>query len=120
MDKPIRLSQVSSPRQHLVRLCQSINYGSLHDLPVENSEPVLVPQTLIVLVDVRLDSVEHGREELGIDDFTLCAEVARLMLLLDQIENGTISRIEVRAGIPRRITLKKHLKEFACCEAGRI
>ena len=87
---------------------------------VESREPLLHSQGLIVLMDVRLDSEDFPREELADADFALCAEVARLMSLLDQVQNGKISKIEVRAGIPRRITLERQVKEFACCEAGRI
>jgi hypothetical protein len=64
-----------------------------------------------VLVDIRLDSDEPARDELALADFALCAEVRRLMSLLDHVENGTVSRIEVRAGIPRRMTLEKGMKE---------
>jgi hypothetical protein len=63
-----------------------------------------------VLVDIRLDSEEPARDELALADFGLCAEVRRLMSLLDHVENGTILKIEVRAGIPRRITLAKQMK----------
>jgi hypothetical protein len=59
-----------------------------------------------VLVDIRLDSEEPARDELALADFGLCAEVRRLMSLLDQVRNGRISKIEVRAGIPRRITIR--------------
>jgi hypothetical protein len=81
-------------------------------------EPIFDSSNHTALVDVRLDSEDPPREELAIDDFSLCAEVGRLMSLLDQVENGRISKIEVRAGIPRRITLEKRVKEFACCEAA--
>jgi hypothetical protein len=43
------------------------------------------------------------------DDFILCEEV--LIALFEKIQNATISKIEVRAGLPRRISLKHHLSE---------
>ena len=107
MDKSLRFCQLSPPRQHLVRLFQSINYGYLQDLEVRDREPILSGRRPIVFVDVRLDSEERPRDELALADFALCAEVYRLMCLLDQVENGKISKIEVRAGIPRRITMEK-------------
>jgi hypothetical protein len=44
----ILFSQVSQPRQALIRLCQTINHGSIEDLQVEHSEPVFDPWPLIL------------------------------------------------------------------------
>lgn len=106
-----RFSQLSLPRQALVRLCQSTNYGQIQDLTVRDREPVLGPEPR-VLVDVRLDSDERPREELAAADFALSAELCRLMSLLDEVRNGRISKVEVRAGIPRRITFEKCVAEL--------
>src|ERR1035438_6403887 len=39
----LRFSQLSAPRQTLVRLCQAINHGSIENLEVRSSEPVFNP-----------------------------------------------------------------------------
>ena len=39
----IRFSQLSVPRQALVRLCQATNYGQIHHLEIRDSDPVLNP-----------------------------------------------------------------------------
>jgi len=111
MAETIRFRQLSSARQALVRLFQSINYGGIESLELRRGEPLLTDPGLNVLVDVRLDCEELTRDELGLADFGLCAEVCRLMSLFDRIGNGKILKIEVRAGIPRRITLEKQLKD---------
>jgi len=107
--KELRFSHLSPPRQALVRLCQSINYGYIEELPVTNREPVLAGDGPVSLADIQLDAEEQPRPELAIADFILCAEVCRLMSLLDRVGNGGISKIEVRAGIPRRILLESRL-----------
>jgi hypothetical protein len=107
MDKSLLFCHLSPPRQHLVRLFQSINYGYLQDLEVRDCEPIFSGCGPIVLVDVRLDSEDRPRDELALADFALCAEICRMMSLLDRVENGRMSKIEVRAGIPRRITMEK-------------
>lgn len=109
MDKLLRFCQLSPTRRALIRLFQSINYGCLQDLEVRDREPVFSDPGPIVLVDVRLDSEELPRDELALADFAVCVEMCRLMCLLDQVENGKISKIEVRAGIPRRITIEKQV-----------
>ena len=109
MDKQVWFSQLSPARQHLVRLCQVINYGHLQDLTIEAREPLFDSPVPTALLELRLDSEDPPRDEVAIDDFALCAEVGRLMSLLNQVENGKISKLEVRAGIPRRIVFEKSI-----------
>ncbi len=99
-----RFSDLSEPRQVLVRLCQSINWGQIQHLVVRKADPVFSPPP-IVLVDIKLDTHDGQgpRPEFELADFVLCDEVCRLMAQLNEIDEGTIDRIEVRAGIARRI-----------------
>lgn len=108
MSKPLRLSELSSARQALVRLCQTINWGSIENLTVEHSEPIFDPSPLI-LTDLKLDSDEGPRPELALADFVVGNEVLRLMILLDEMKSGTIRHIVVNAGIPRRILLESQV-----------
>jgi hypothetical protein len=104
----IRFSQLSAPRQLLVRLCQLINFGEIRDIEVRGREP-LFGAASVVLVDHRLDADEAPRQEGALPDFNLCQEICRLLSRLDQIENGRISRIEIRSGLPRRILFESHV-----------
>ena len=106
------LSEVSAPRQVLVRLCQSVDYGQILELHVRVGEPVFNPAPL-VLRDIKLDADYAGRPETELADFTLSAEVCRLLDRIDEIKAGRIQRIEVRAGIPRRILIEAQLTETA-------
>ena len=108
MPKPLRLSDLSPARQALVRLCQAINHGSIEDLEVRHSEPVFDPWP-VTLRDVKLDSDEGPRPELALADFIVSDEVYRLMRLLDDMKCGTIRRVEVHAGVPRRIVLESQV-----------
>ena len=101
---PRLLSQLSTPRQRLVRRCQAINYGYIERLQVKNSEPIFKPETL-VYVEIKLDVDDCARSEVGLADFALPDEILRLLAQLDEIQNGTIEKLEVRAGIPRRLIL---------------
>jgi hypothetical protein len=107
-----RFSNLSALRQGLARLCQSTNYGEINNLPVCDREPVLSDPQCVVLVDVKLDSEERPRQETDQSDFLLSAEVVRLMALLDKIQNGRISKLEIRAGIPRRVVWENRVTEF--------
>src|SRR5258708_6263087 len=104
-----RFSQLSLPRQALVRLCQDMNFGEIRDIEVRDGEPMF-GSAPIVLIDVNLDSDEGMRPEAAIPDFELRREVCQLMSRLDEIRDGRIERIEVRAGLPRRISYERPAK----------
>jgi len=106
----LRFSQLSSPRQALIRLFQSVNFGQVLALTIQDGEPVFHPEPM-VLMDVKLDADEGERPELELSDFTLRDEVRRLMQRLDEFKNGRIERIEVRHGIPWRLTVERSLAE---------
>jgi hypothetical protein len=106
----VRFLQLSTSRQALVRLCQTLNYGCLQGLEVRESDPVLSPPP-VAMIDVKLDVEERERSEVDLTDFVLRDEVCRLMDRLDEVKNGTIQHIEVRAGIPRRVVFRSRLTE---------
>jgi hypothetical protein len=101
----LRFSQVSGPRQSLLRQCQRIGFGKIVRFSVSDGEPVVLPETE-ALVDVKLDEDAGPRLEQDLNDFALCAEVRRLFKQLDAIHNAVVDHLEVRAGIPRRIVFK--------------
>jgi hypothetical protein len=100
-----RFSQLSPERQALVRILQALNFGEIRDVNVRDGNPVS-DLASVVLLDTKLDSEEAPRSELSLADFELRAEVVRLMSRLDELGNGTIRCLEVRAGIPRRLVFE--------------
>ena len=108
--KTIRFSQLSPARQALVQMCQALNFGQIQGLRLREAEPVLNPPP-VVLVETRLDLADEPRSEIELKDFELPAELCRLMARLDEIKNGTIARLEVRGGLPRRLVFESPLPE---------
>ncbi len=106
MDQPARLSQLSTPRQALVRLLQSINFGYVDGLEVRCGEPVFNPAPM-VFVEVKLDASNGPRPEMESADFELLSEVTRLMEQFDQLGDGSIERIDIRHGVPRRVVIER-------------
>jgi hypothetical protein len=100
-----RLTQLSPARQQLVRLCQTLNFGAVRSLEVRVGEPVFEPGPVVVY-DWKLDGDDPPRPEVLTADFELRAEVRRMLAKLDQIGNGWIERIDVRAGLPRRMAIE--------------
>ena len=105
-----RFSGLSGPRQALVRLCQSIDYGEIIGLEVRDREPIFCPPP-VILFDIKLDTDTDGRREGDLQDFLLRDEVCRLFRRLDSLDNGRLDRIEIRAGIPRRLRMQAPLME---------
>jgi hypothetical protein len=101
----VRFSEVSAPRQALIRHCQKIGFGKIGPFLVRDREPVLTPETEIFL-DVKLDSDAAPRPERQLSDFALSQEIVRLLSKLDAFGDCVVEHLEVRAGIPRRIVLK--------------
>jgi hypothetical protein len=108
MSNPFQFSDLSSACQALVQLCQSINHGSIEDLKIERSEPIFDPSP-VILWDVKLDTDEVPRAEIDLAEFVLCSEVCRLMRQLHELGTGIIERIDIRAGIPKRIVFRSSL-----------
>jgi hypothetical protein len=100
-----RFVDLSAERQALVRCCQCTDFGQIVGLAVCQGQPAFTDQTQVIL-DIKLDSDPVARPERDLDDFALCAEIVRLCSRLDNIRDGVIDQIEVRAGIPRRIVIK--------------
>jgi hypothetical protein len=115
-----RFADLTPSRQALVRLCQEINYGQILNLEIRDSDPILGSPP-VVLFDVKLDADDGNRQEADLPDFALRDEVRRLMARLDELKDGRIERIEVRAGIPRRILIERRITESpstACTGPG--
>ena len=78
MPATLHFRQLSAPRQRLVRLFQSINFGRIEDLEVRSGEPVFSPAPR-VLSSVDLASDGDSRPEYDLGDFALPKETVRLM-----------------------------------------
>lgn len=103
-----RFAELSPARQKLVRMCQTVNYGEIKGVVVRGGNPIYDPAPVVV-VDAKLYRDDGPRPELALADFELRDDVRRLMARLDAAKNGMIQRIEVLAGLPRRVVLESPL-----------
>ena len=110
MKTALRFSQLSPSRKALVRLCQDLNFGSILKVTVANGDVSFDPQPQVI-ADVRLDDEAGARAESELGDFTLRPEVCRLFAQIDALKNGTIEKIVVHSGIPRRVILRRPLSQ---------
>jgi hypothetical protein len=106
----LRLSDLSPSRRALVRLCQDLNHGQIQTLVVRDADPNFFPPP-VVLRDVKLDSHDESRPEAALPDFEIRDEIHRLMAHLDELQNGVVDVIYVRAGLPRRLIMRTQIKD---------
>ena len=106
--KLLRFSHLSAPRQQLVRMCQTVNYGQIEGVVVRDGDPIFEPAPVVVIA-AKLYRDDGPRPELALADFELRDDVRRLMARLDDAKNGRIHCIDVRAGLPRRVILESRL-----------
>ena len=109
LPKDAAFRDLSGPRQALVRLFQNVNFGHVDGLEVCGGEPVFNPAPA-VFVELKLDAEETPRSERDLHTFDLRSEVVRLLAELDRLGNGTVERIDIRYGIPRRVVLQARLE----------
>ena len=108
----VRFSELSAPRQALVRACQLINFGSLQDFEVRGGEPYFGAESEL-FVDEKLDVAEAARPEANVADFAINDAIRRLLERIDQVRNGKIARLEIRAGKPCRVIFRHRVSNGA-------
>jgi hypothetical protein len=99
----LRFSELSGPRQALIRRCQRLGFGTLRNIEVRDREPTFGATE--VIIDLKLDSDNAPRPEQNLSNFLVCDEIRRLFSMLDDFVNATVD-IEVRTGVPRRVFIK--------------
>jgi hypothetical protein len=101
----ITKSSLSHSRRTLLETMQRYPFCQIENLAVREGEPFFEPPPSIVQ-EIRLgDDTWRGRPELATEDFLLRSSVLDLFAHVERIRNGTITAIEVRHGLPHKITV---------------
>jgi len=95
-------SSLSPRRRALVERMQALNFGRIESLAIEDGEPIFGPNTRVTR-EHKIGGENGPRPESAAADFALKSQVIELLVVLDQIRDGTIEVIEVRHGLPFRI-----------------
>jgi hypothetical protein len=97
-------SSLSTPEKWLLETMQKMNFGRIEGLAIRGGQPVFSPGPRIVK-DVKLGATDNGvRAEINSADFALKREHIELFETLRMIGDGIIECIEVKAGLPFRLT----------------
>jgi len=102
-------SSLSMQQNRLLEIMQKTNYGRVERLTISDGEPIFNPPPRIVK-DVKLGSGDNrARPELDAADFALKREHIELFETLKRVGSGVIESIEVKAGLPFRITVEQRI-----------
>ncbi len=99
-------ASLSAARQHLLELMQRLNFGRIEGLVVRSGEPVLDPAPRVVR-EIKFGAENGPRSELGAKDFTLKSQLVELFEHFDRVGDGTLERLEVKHGLPFRMTVEE-------------
>lgn len=99
MSRATTKSVLSESEQQFVELLQDLDFGRVEELFIRDGKPVLQPPPRAVAT-LKMQPDRRSRDEARPRDFSLKQSVVLLLLLIRQIGDGKILRIEVRHGLP--------------------
>jgi hypothetical protein len=83
---------------------QELNFGKFLDLVIRDGEPICDPPPQRKR-ELKFPGENGPRRERETADFSLKSEVVELFAYFDQLKNGTIDVLEVKHGLPSRMTV---------------
>ena len=102
-NREVQYRDMRPPRKRLLRVMQENPYSRIEHLAVISGEPAFGPRTRII-AEMKFGSGDGPRREAGLSDYALKKEVVELFQQLDQIGSGELLTLEVRGGLPFRMT----------------
>ncbi len=100
---PTKVS-LPEPQRKLVELMQEINHGRIEGLAVRGGNPVLEPRPRVIR-EIKFCAENGPRAERKIPDYCLKAPVIECLRYLQQVRDGTIETLDVKHGLPFRMTV---------------
>ena len=93
-------------RRTLIELMQRLNFGRIERLTIRGGQPVLDPHPAIVR-EHKFGGENGPRPELSTHDFLLKQQVVELFAFFDERRDGLIDVLEVKHGLPFRMTVRE-------------
>lgn len=90
----------------LIELMQGIQFGRIEGLAVRAGRPVVSPPPRVVR-ELKIGGDNQARREGKLEDFVLKQEVRELLDHIARLGHGIIHTIEIRHGLPFRLTVEE-------------
>jgi hypothetical protein len=99
-------ASLSPNRRRLIETMQQLNFGRIEELHLCDGEPVFCPAPQLIQ-KIRFRAENGPRPESGRSDFVLRSSVVEMFDHLGRIGDGVVASIEVRHGLPFRLTVER-------------
>ena len=99
-------STLSPARRQLLLRLQTLNFGRIENLRLQDGEPVLDPPPRVVR-EIKFGGDNSPRPEADLRDFQLKAQVIELFRHFDRIQNGVVRLIEIKHGLPFKMNVEE-------------
>ena len=102
-------ASLSPQRRRLLELMQGINFGRIEELVVRDGEPDFDPPPQVVR-EIKFGGENGLRREMTVEDFALKSQAVELFAQIDRLGNGTVLSLEIKHGLPFRMSLKETVR----------
>lgn len=100
----IKTSALAGPQHRLLELMQRLNFGRIEGLRIREGLPDFDSPPQIVR-EIKIGGENGPRAECGSSDFALKAQVVELFSHLGALNDGHVICLEVKHGLPFRLTI---------------
>jgi len=100
MKNPIQKVNLSQNWRHLLRLMESIDFGRLENLRLQDGEPLL-DEDLAIVKSIRIDTAGEPLRPFIEDEATLQAAADEAVRKVGRLAGGLIQQIDLRFGLPQ-------------------
>ena len=107
--RPLYKSQLSRPRQVLLKLMSRLNHGKIENLVIQDGEPVYSPAPTLTR-SIKFSAPSDSRPETWAGDYPLKSATVELFDRMDQGRNFTVQLLEVQGGLPYRMHVEEPLR----------
>jgi len=103
---PVTKSTLSPARDRIVTMMQKVGFGTIDGLHVRGGEPIYTPPPRIVR-EIKFGGDNGPHAMAKAEDFVLKEQVREFLSHLDAIGTGIIQSLEVKHGLPFRMTIEE-------------
>lgn len=96
----------TNAERELIRLIRQTQFGCISNIKLSAGQPVFDGNTYMS-VEFKLSGVEQAREVLSEEDYARKPQVRALFERFRTQGNGTIECLDVRDGLPFKMTIKR-------------
>ncbi len=101
-----RKHDLSAPQQRLLTLMREIRFGRIESLTVRSGSPVF-DRHPVIFREIKFGGESGTQRPIASADFALKAQVLELFDQLQRLGDGLVERLEIKNGLPFRMTVKE-------------